>query len=95
MFEWLMGWGGPFGLPSMRDIISIPDRYRQLIKERRDAEIQREIDLEKLYKEQREGLIPSRPRSSRDAGMHQTIDEEMRKWYLQEKLRQTGRGATP
>jgi len=91
MFEWLMGYGGPFGLPSMRDIISIPDRYRQLTKERRDAEIQREIDLEKLYKEQREGLIPSR--SPRDSGINQTIDEEMRKWYLLKKLRQTGRGA--
>ena len=83
MFEWLMNYRGPLGFPSMRDIISIPDRYRQFTNEGRDAEMQKSLDLKQLYKEQREGLFPSP-----STGL--PIDEEMRKWYQLEKLRRTG-----
>ena len=54
MWEWLVNYGGFLGMPSMKDISTIPGRFNQWRREGQDAEIQRERDLNELY----EGLLP-------------------------------------
>jgi len=54
MWEWLVNYGGFLGLPSMKDISTIPKRYRQWRQEGQDAEIQRESDLNELFR----GMAP-------------------------------------
>ena len=66
MWEWLVNYGGFLGLPSAKDIYSLPGRYRQWRQEGRDAEIERERDLNNLYREQRKGLIPPDPQNTEE-----------------------------
>ena len=54
MWEWLVNYGGFLGMPSMKDISTIPSRYGQWRQEGVDAATQRERDLNELY----EGLLP-------------------------------------
>ena len=87
MWEWLVNYGGFLGLPSAKDIYSLPGRYRQWRQEGQDAEIQRERDLNNLYREQRKGLIPPD-----QLPMTLETREEFEKRRLLEKLQRGGGG---
>ena len=106
MWEWLVNYGGFLGLPSAKDIYSLPGRYRQWRQEGQDAEIQRERDLNNLYREQREGLIPPDPQNRQDwhprmrspsspnyrSWAQPDMDQSFEKWRLLEKLQRGGGG---